>query len=88
MNHIIQIDDANAEMRLLHSNGCEVLLKTTGIVITSIDDTDITTTNTITIKGKDINITSTGSIKLTATGAMNLTAETITLKSTSNTMVI
>lgn len=35
-NHIIEIDDANNEMRILHDNGSEILLTTDNVVITSV----------------------------------------------------
>jgi uncharacterized protein involved in type VI secretion and phage assembly len=37
-NHIIQIDDLNHEMRILHDNGSEVLINPANILITSVTD--------------------------------------------------
>lgn len=77
LNHMIQIDDGNAEMRTLHDNGCEVLLNPQGITTTSTNNTNIVTVNdfTTTTLGTT-NHNTTGSTNITSGASVNLSAGT------------
>ena len=66
-NHIIEIDDSTDNIRLLHSNGSELLITPDTFVINAVGNTSILT------KG-NTNISTTGTTDITSTG--NITANT------------
>lgn len=76
-NHIIEINDGTSEMKILHSNGCELLLSNEGITMTSSNTTNIITLNDMeTNTLGTVNHNSSGSTSITSGASANISAAT------------
>jgi hypothetical protein len=72
-NHIIEIDDANGHMRLLHNSGSEILLTNDAVTVTAVGDrNDITSGSFNQTVLHTIQINANGAITINTAGTLNL----------------